>query len=92
MQNSLYHQFMLNEMDVTLLISHIRPAYKHDGQSANDIKKRLIDAKQKNIKYECYYTREWFSKYYDSDKTLTIHRMTTPRWKIVRHIEKTFNP
>lgn len=79
-------------MDVSYLLSHVRNTLKHDGSVQLELKKRLLDPKKMSLNEKDFYTLEWFSKFYDSDKTLTMHKMIVPRWKIAKHIERTFSP
>ena len=80
------------DYDVSILLGHIRPAFRADGQAASELKTRLADPKGRMIKYECFYAREWFAKFFDSDKSLVIHKLKVSKWRIVKHLERCFSP
>lgn len=79
------------DYDVSILLQHIRPAFRADGQAASELKQRLSDTKGRIIKYECFYAREWFAKFFDSDRSLVIHKLKVSKWKIVKHLERFFS-
>ena len=77
-------------IDVSSLLEHVRPLYLADGSVEQELKWRLSEATCKGIKPECYYTREWFARAFDGDKSLVLFKLQVPIAKIQKHLEKTF--